>query len=698
MNTRAKRVARLGLLGAGLWAGASAGCTDPGVATCEAGQFGCECVQGLCIGELQCIGGLCLGGDPGETGEDSETDSSGDGDGDGGGDGDGDGDDPVPGEDCPGVPIDNDGALDLDLEVVHVDGELTLDGQTMPDWSSSRGTIYFDNLEQGTVAAFDIGSAGAALYELALPVGTYEVSFVGNSAACSVDPSPGFPCNRDLLLPSIELVNDGGLDLDTSAVTIAGTVTLNGEALPSATTSRGQLGFYSATHQLAFTEGFGSEGAANYSITIAPGSYSIRWIGNSSTCDDDPAPSIPCNTGTVLDGVALTQSGSVDVDVPSVTVGGSVTINGEAMPAEPLERGHLSFANDLLPVDTGNFGASGAASYTLTLVAGDYDVVWNGNEALCSEPSAVPCNDARVLADLSLMQSGALDVDVGAARVDGSVTVNGAQMGNESGSRGALSFTGSDGHVVLTEDFEMVGPASYALTVVTGVYDVGLAGNPGLCDGVDVVGVPCMSGRLLQGVVLGQDGLLDVDISTARITGVVTVEGQPLPSWTSSRGRLSFTSADGSGQGLSNSFGTNGPGDYEVTLIAGTYDIGWRAGAQLCADGAAPLPCVDGPVYTGVPLEFDGAVDVELGLVTVSGAVLLEGATLPNEAASRGQLSFRNVNGGLVMLPPFDSIGAASYAISLLPGNYVVSHLAEAIACNDDTQLPCASQVLLGCE
>ena len=96
-------------------------------------------------------------------------------------------------------------------------------------------------------------------------------------------------------------------------------------------------------------------------------------------------------------------------------------------------------------------------------------------------------------------------------------------------------------------------------------------------------------------------------------------------------------------------------------------------------------------------------LDIDIAAVSLSGAVTLNGSTLPNVTASisRGDLTFARASGegGGSASIALGNAGAASYAITAVPGAYVISHTANAALCTGAAapEVPCASQVILGC-
>lgn len=215
--------------------------------------------------------------------------------------------------------------------------------------------------------------------------------------------------------------------------------------------------------------------------------------------------------------------------------------------------------------------------------------------------------------------------------------------------------------------------------------------------------LPCNGGLLKSGVALAVDGALDLDIPVVAVSGAVTLNGAEIPAATQARGALTFTPPKGTTAVATPSFGSTGPVAYALSLWPGSYDVGLTANAQLCASGAAPtaVPCVGGRLLQAVAIPSDGALDVDLPAISVTGAVDLDGAPLPTASADCGGITFTRVStegGGAVSLPLGES-APSSYALTLIPGDYVVSHAANAGLCDGASApvVPCASQVLVGC-
>jgi hypothetical protein len=631
-----------------------------------------------------------------------------------------------PNADCAGLAINQSGSLDLDIPAISVTGKVTLDGAALPNGTGSRGRIVFVAASGRSTLTADLGSTGAGSYSLRLPPATYDVTYLPDSTQCApgATPTPAMPCSGGVLAHGAKLSADGVLDVDIPTASVSGAVTLAGAAFPTGsgtTNPRGTISFAGAAGTgsagtVAAVFSLGTSAGASYQGKLVRGSYDVSYNGNASLCvqQGGATPAAPCNSGALKKGIAITASGTLDLDVPIARVSGKVTLSGAALPTETGNRGSLSFVgaadSGLGAASSATLGTSGAGSYSVALLPGTYDVVYAANGALCTATaiSMVPCVGGRVVAAAHLTADGTLDVDLQAVTVSGAVTVRGAAMPTTTSDRGRLSFVGMTGGAGTTPSFGTSGAASYRLRVMPGTYDVSYVPLAGKCMGATASAppaMPCNTGRLKAGVGITADGVLDIDIPVAAVSGRVTLQGQPVPTATSDRGALTLVARDaGNSNVLGPAFGTSGAVSYGFAVIPGVYDVGFIADAGLCAPGAqAPaIPCVGGTVSSAANLTADGTLDVDIRAVAVTGAVKVNGAALNAATTDRGSIVFErtSIEGGGNATIDLGTSTAASYAVTLVPGRYVVSHAANAAACTGTSaapQAPCASQALLGC-
>jgi hypothetical protein len=441
-------------------------------------------------------------------------------------------------------------------------------------------------------------------------------------------------------------------------------------------------------------------------LNLIPGTYDILFNGDADGCaQTSAAPQIPCNSGPVKQRIPIMASGVLDVDVPMVKVTGTVTLAGAALPDEMSGRGSLSFAAaGAAATSTASFGASGPASFTVALLPGSYTISLSANAALCGPTLTpqVPCLGGVLMPSASLTADGVLDVDIHAATVTGSVTLNGQPLPTASGDRGGLTFTNKAGGGGTVATLGMAGAASYRVRLLSGTYDVDYAANQTLCGGTTPPALPCTGGSIARGVSLAADGVLDADLKRALATGRVTLRGAALPTATGSRGTLVLARADGAA--VTSGLGMTGDATYALSLWPGVYDARLNANAGLCVHGmpAPSVPCVGGTARTGASIQSDGVLDVDIASVAVTGTVTLSGAAPPAETLDRGTIAFARIaaEGGGAASFSLGTDAAPTYVLTVMPGHYVVRHAANSALCAPSRSLPgvpCASQAIVGC-
>jgi hypothetical protein len=648
-------------------------CQQPSADTC--GSNGMSCVS--CGAEMACSAGRCV--------------PSGSGGGSGGGGTGGGNTGPM----CSGVALTSDGVLDLDVKLVQITGNVTLNGQPLPSMSSGRGSIVFKNTLTKTSLSVDLDANGAYSYAVTLTPGSYDVSFSPDFSACGGTAATSMPCSGGALKQNVSLTQDGVLDVDIPAVHVSGHVTLKGGALPTQSMDRGTLVF-AMTDATGAQRTLGSSGDVNYQVTLLPGSYTVSYSANASACTGTTLSALPC-TGGALHSANLSQDGTLDVDIPAITVSGAVTLNGAAMPTQPGDRGALNFAlKDMSNASSRSFGTSGAASYQMRLLPGHYVVQYSAPFNACDGTTAppMPCN-AGAVKELDLMQDGTLDIDVPRVQVTGALTLNGAPPASGQGS-GGLSFQLEHGGSAQTK-FLGSPSAAYTLSLIPGHYMAQLI--PSACpDFSTAPEFPC-NGGVVADAMLTSDGNLDVDVKTVKVSGAVTLSGAPLPNTSASRGGLTFEGKNGAGSLSPQPFPQSGSVTYGFTLLQGTYDVHYSANPGQCAQLQAPaLPCIGTKLKTGLQLINDGTLDLDITTVHVNGTVTVNGQPFPNMSFP-AEVFFSAVGGDTVNIPLEEIGSGGQYAATLVPAHYVVENAASAQLCDGMTaaSVPCVSGVLMGC-
>jgi hypothetical protein len=339
--------------------------------------------------------------------------------------------------------------------------------------------------------------------------------------------------------------------------------------------------------------------------------------------------------------VVVDECRNPDIDIPSATLAGALTIAGAPADLDPFARILLrNGLNDLVEIPfTG-------PSYSVRLAPGRYDAFFSARG-----PSAgAPDNQLALLRAALVVAPGdttTLDIDVPVTTVAGIVTVNGAPLAGADGV--GLSLRNAAGDVIpIATD----GSGSYSARVVPGTFDLYFSADP-VADGGAMPGN--QRARLARNVVVGAGAAtkLDIDIPSAIITGAVVIDG--VPAGTADAATMILRNADGDvvRVGL-----TNGA-TYAARIVPGSYDL-YVAGAF------ASLANQNARLRTGVVVPIAGAVlNVDVPATPLEGTIRIDGA-LPDEEDS-SHLLLRNAAGDQAALP---WTSGGTYSVRVVPGTY----------------------------
>ena len=498
------------------------------------------------------------------------------------------------------VALSANGVLDIDLPTVVVRGAVTLKGQPFAE----QPLVTF--AESGAVASAPASATALAGqgYQIRLFKGSYDVGYAPVAQACGT----AAPCNRGVLKSNVNLGSSGVLDVDVPMVVARGAVSFDGAPMSGAT-GAGSVSF-SAAGATPTTTPSVAPGAAitiandgTYAIGLLPDTYVVAYSGVPSVA---PGSLLPRGGGVIKPGIAIMSDGTLDLDVPTASVSGKVTIGGAAIPATSAARGSVSFS---APV-TGGVATVGASltpiladgTYSTVVVAGTYDVGFATPSVTCAEGGVLPCNGGT-LQTLALTKGGVLDLDLKVVTVRGKVTLNGAALPSAT-TPPSVTFTSPASAAAAPETVPAVGlrvavsaDATYAARLLAGTYDVGYGGASCTAENPDMgtdMPLPCNGGTVVPAVSLTSDGALDVDVTSAMVSGRVTLAGKPVPTSTEDRGKLLF-SGKASGVASTDSFGTDGPVTYKAHLLRGRYIVMYSP-EGACTDEtgktSSALPCL----------------------------------------------------------------------------------------------------------
>jgi hypothetical protein len=185
------------------------------------------------------------------------------------------------------------------------------------------------------------------------------------------------------------------------------------------------------------------------------------------------------------------------------------------------------------------------------------------------------------------------------------------------------------------------------------------------------------------GFPITSSGALDFDVNApvpVRLSGNLSVNGKRVTT-TSLASRIELKDATG----MVTRASLDPSGRYTLRVEPGTYEVALRS-ASSCS--LAPTePCNGGTLKAGVVVSSEGALDLDLPAVQVSGAVRVNGEVPTNASSSRGALSFQS-SGGTPAIVTLPASGDALYTVTLLKGTYSVDWVPPASLCNFSGALP----------
>ena len=592
---------------------------------------------------------------------------------------------------CDLDPFTADRTVDINLETVVISGEITLDGSTPANNSmeyyetESRGSIGFINKQNGNGYYINIGSAGKAAFSATLFKGTYDVVFNPNNAGYQ----NVFPTLNMVLENAVVLDNDTTKNFNLETATLSGKITVNGKTMPNntmeyyETESRGTISVTNSESASVASISVGSSGEAAFSLKLYKGIYSAAFAPNNGGYQNAIPP-----LNLLLDkAVEVTSTVTKNFNLETVTISGKVTLNGKTMPNNTMEyyetesRASITISNNESGgVRTIPLGSSGEAAFSTTIYKGNYSFSFNPNNG--GYQNVIPSMNLIFEKEVDISDNMTRNFNLETVNLSGKVTLNGQTMPNntmeyyETESRGSISIKNDESGAVFSIPLGSSGVAAYSSKVYKGTYSFSLQPNNGGYQN----SMPSMNIILEKKVAVNTDTTKDFNAETAVFSGKVTLDGKTMPNntmeyyETEMRGSIVFKNK-GSGDSLSVPLGSSGEAAYSKTLFKGTYDITLspnNGGYQNV------LPGIENILENNVVLESNLTKNFNPETFTVSGAVKLNGETMPNntmeyyETEMRGQLTFRNKSSVDAVNISIGSSGVGAFSYKLFKGSYDV--------------------------
>jgi hypothetical protein len=229
------------------------------------------------------------------------------------------------------------------------------------------------------------------------------------------------------------------------------------------------------------------------------------------------------------------------------------------------------------------------------------------------------------------------------------------------------------------------GAASIPATMFPGSYDISYEPNEA-CPGTQL---PCTGGLLKQSYTVNGDFDDSIDLPVVTASGNITAQGAALVDGATPRGAIGFVSVE-TGYLHKMDLGATGAGAYTLRVIPGDYDLRYYP-----PSGGTPgtqLPQVAAVFKKNVAILANTALDIDVPVITVSGAITANGAALTDQPSTRGAITFSQLADGYVPTVKLGISGPMSYTLRVIPGDYDIGYGAD--SCADGAQLPCGAGVL----
>ena len=228
----------------------------------------------------------------------------------------------------------------------------------------------------------------------------------------------------------------------------------------------------------------GPSGPATYNFEIFVGTYDVLLYPNS----DDYQNVLPEMNVYLKKEQVFDRVDSYDFDLRTVQIGGTITLNGAQMPDNTrqyyTEENRASL--QIVSKDTNDYwyiqlGPSGPATYNFEIFVGTYDVLLYPNSD--DYQNVLPEMNVYLKKEQVFDRVDSYDFDLRTAQVGGVVTLNGAQMPNNTRqyyteeNRASLQFVNKDTNDSWYIQLGPSGPATYNIELFVGAYDVLLYPN-----------------------------------------------------------------------------------------------------------------------------------------------------------------------------------------------------------------------------
>jgi hypothetical protein len=565
---------------------------------------------------------------------------------------------PPPGVDAGACVVATGGVLDWDVSPITLTGHLTVNGAA----TGFNGSGQYWLVDPATGDQALLGDTHTSSYSAAILPGTYDVVY-RYSATTIVAAQYTAGNSQHVVRTGVSLTSSTTLDADIQAVPIAGTFTVNGQPPGSGITGSVWLRSTSSADQvlLAF-----ANSSTTYTALVAPGTYDVYYqsglldgTGNSDTA------TLRNTSVKVASAVVINAAGSLDIDIPSITVSGQLTVNG-ALNSTGQGEVVLRRAGTDAAGDAAILGQAGNGfNYSARIAPGTYDVYFAF--ANSEDPSGRVNQNARLSGPITLTASrGSLNFDVPTIPSLPVVRVGGALVpSSDFGSRVELHqpppiTTLGPADVAIAEFLQQTS-IPVAVDVIPGIYDVYLV----VISGATIVptgpiAVRNTNVRIAASLDLRTSANPTVDVP------IVALSGQTTTAAAAAAGAVALESRTQPGDRAEIAFG--GSGAYQANVVTDVYDVVYGSRAALATgNGVRNTHAV---LRSAIDLTSAGtaSLDVAIPATQLSGRLTTFG--IAGGGSSSAHIVLRTHDGSdSAHLSP---MGTMTYSAWVVPGAYDV--------------------------
>ena len=265
-------------------------------------------------------------------------------------------------------------SLAVDVPVTIVSGKLTVNGATV----AALGVSNILELRDAAGDTVNLSPDSTGTYRAAVIPGTYDLLYDNTLVAAD-----GVPRNAPAKIKSAIAISGPSLklDVDIPATPVSGSITVNGAKLGGSRSVEGD-GYLCLSNAAGDFVALGLLHPGSFSTFVVPGTYDLLY--ESAT----PGTVAPVNSGAVLKkGIVVGSSPlTLDTDIRTVTVSGTVRLNGAPLLGEPgLTKSRLSLHSPdggnatLTTVPPESIDPPGVATsaYSTIVIPGSYGVEYD---------------------------------------------------------------------------------------------------------------------------------------------------------------------------------------------------------------------------------------------------------------------------------------------------------------------------------